>query len=313
MKLNICVFFYICLLFFSEAAHAVQLRVVANVNGSMISSLDLENKVKPILHEKGLSGQSPESNAEVAKIYRETLDKMIQEKLIVSEAKRTGFSLRPDYVEQHYQSIVKNSGMKEEEFLKTVARQGVSKGYILEEIEVGAIMQAFIEKNFKKKEVVVTDADIKKYFDEHRNNYAQKTGICNISMIVYPNKKTAEDYSKRIAAGQISFKEAARRVTVGPNKEGGGSLGSMHVSELAPGIRQAIAPITKGATPLLGTGDTFAQIYVNSCQMQKGSQIKMTDKIKEEIKAKLSKPNYDKEIAEYAKELNKKAIIDIRY
>ncbi len=313
MKLNICVFFYVCFLFFSEAAHAVQLRVVANVNGNMISSIDLENKAKPRLYEKGLLGKSPESSAEVAKIYRETLDKMIQEKLIISDAKRTGFSLRPDYVEQQYQNIVKRSGMKEENFLKSVARQGVTKSYILEEIEVGAIIQAVIEKNFKKKEVVVTDADIKKYFDEHRNNYAQKTGICNISMIIYPNAKTAQDYSKRIASGQISFKEAARRVTVGPNKEGGGSLGSMHVSELAPGIRQAIAPITKGATPLLGTGDTFAQIYVNSCQMQKGSQIKMTDKIKEEIRLQLQKPNYDKELAEYAEELSKKAIVDIRY
>ncbi len=313
MRLNTLVFLSLCLLIFSEAAHAVQLRVVANVNGSMISSLDLENKVKPILYERGLQGKKPENNEQVDKLYRETLDRMIQEKLVVAQAKKTGFNLKPGFVENQYQNIVKRSGMNEEQFLKSVAKQGVSKSYILDEIESSAIIQAVIEKNFDKEDLLVSEEAIQAYFNENRSKYAQKTGICNISMIIYPDAKTAKRYNERILSGNISFSAAARQVTVGPNKEGGGSLGSMHVKDLAPVIQQVIAPITKGASPLLPMGDTFGQVYVNSCQMQKASSVKMTDQIKESIRSILEKPLYDKVITEYAKELNERAIIDIKY
>ncbi len=313
MKLNFLVFLSLCLLLLSETTQAVQLRVVANVNGSMISSLDLENKVKPILFQKGLQKKSAAESEEVAKIYKETLDKMVQEKLIISQANRDGLNLKPEFIENQYQAIVKRSGLSEDEFLKSVAKQGVTKSYILSEIEIGAITKAIIEKNFKEEEFTVTDEQIKAHFEKTKSKYAQKTGICNLSMIIYPDAKTAQSYNKRIAAGQISFRDAAKRVTVGPNKEGGGSLGSMHVKDLAPAIQHAIAPITKGATPLLPMGDTFGQVYVNSCQVQKTSSIKMTDEIKESIRSTLQEPLYDKVLAEYAKELNKKAIIDIRY
>ena len=71
----------------------------------------------------------------------------------------------------------------------------------------------------------------------------------------------AEKWARDIASGKVTFQQAARSVSIGPNAEGGGDLGFMALSDMAPGMLDQVSRMKKGdVSPLLSMNATKVQI-----------------------------------------------------
>ena len=65
-------------------------------------------------------------------------------------------------------------------------------------------------------------------------------------MLIYPVEADAEKWARDIASGKVSFRDAVRAVSIGPNAQEGGDLGFMALSDMAPGMMEQVSRMKKG-------------------------------------------------------------------
>jgi peptidyl-prolyl cis-trans isomerase SurA len=67
-----------------------------------------------------------------------------------------------------------------------------------------------------------------------------------LSIILVGSREDAEQLHGEVVSGQRSFTEAARKYSVGPGADAGGSLGEMALAELGAPIRSAVSGLSTG-------------------------------------------------------------------
>ncbi len=81
--------------------------------------------------------------------------------------------------------------------------------------------------------ITVSDADVKKYYDEHESE--MQTGeTVEASHILVAEEAEALAILEKIRAGEVSFEDAAKAHSTCPSKERGGSLGAFGRGQMVP-------------------------------------------------------------------------------
>lgn len=296
-------------------AQAVPLaRVVAVVNGDMITERELDKAVAPQLAKEGLNSAKPGDSGEIERIKKSVLDNMINEKVMLQAAQKQGISVSDDQVDAAFQGAMRDSQLSEEEFRRQIAAQGLNEEEFRARLRNGLISQSLVRRMVLNK-VVVTRDEVDAYYREHSG--AMPSGQVRIALLIYPSDVDAEDWARRIGSDRNRFLDAARKLTVGPNQEGGGDMGVMDVADLAPALRMAVSELKEGqVSPLFATQVSMAQI----CLLERieggngdDSRAGPDDVTRARIEEVLAQPRLQARLADYLRELRSKALVDIRY
>lgn len=92
----------------------------------------------------------------------------------------------------------------------------------LAQVEKDLLTQMTINKVLS--EVTITDEDAKKYYDEHSEEFKEKSTVSAKHILVDSEEKCAE-VKNSIENGELTFEEAAMKHSTCPSKEQGGNLG----------------------------------------------------------------------------------------
>ena len=231
-------------------------RIVAVVNGDMITARELDKALQIELAGQKLDpSKNPQLTGEVRKAV---LDRMINDKIILQEADKEKITVSDEEVDAALDQIVKDSRLERDVFLRQMAKEGLSEKDFRDRLYVQLVSQRLMARNVVSK-VVVTEDEINDYYRKNMAGFA--SGRARVGMLVYPADADAEKWARDIASGKVTFQQAARSVSIGPNAEGGGDLGFMALSDMAPGMLDQISRMKKGdVSPLLNMNATKVQI-----------------------------------------------------
>jgi peptidyl-prolyl cis-trans isomerase SurA len=252
------------------------------------------------------------------KVREETLNQLINEKLADQEVRRLNLSVSEAEVDQALERIKEANHYTDAEFREALGRQGMSPITYRQELKEQILRSKLVNLSVKSK-IVVTEADVKAYFDENQESYRgeRKYHLRNIIMVP-PAMATAEERAsvgrkmeavrQEFLAG-ADFGQLARQYSESPLAEGGGDLGLFSPETMAADIRAAMEGLEAGeVTPVLDTDQGYQLFYVEEIVTVSG---KTLEEAAPEIEDKLYKEIVNQKYQEWLEELRNQAHIKV--
>lgn len=288
--------------------------VKAKVNGEIITQVDLDEAVKAQVHrylQTNRITSSQVAQREIEKIQRQTLDDLIDRKLILSEFKAKGLQIQDDHIDGSVNDVIQSRYQGDrDKFLDALKQQGMSLNQFRkvqeEQIAVRALQSQFIHR---PGDAFVLPQEKKRIYNEIKNEYIGE-GTMRFQMITIPKLKiqrTKEQQKQlvhkirgKIAAGQ-RFSSVAKDYSedqyassggfvVGPNGER-----DFRPSMLSPNMGKAAKNLgIETVSQVIDDGIAWRLIMVNSRKSGAvPSQKELEKVIENRIAARKKKANMD--------------------
>jgi parvulin-like peptidyl-prolyl isomerase len=209
-------------------------QIVAVVNDEIITYSELEKILSPVFEQYEQIYSGAELFTMLQKARRDVLTHLVEEKLILQEAKRQKVreQLGDDFAKEVEQSIagVKAKFPSGEEFEKGLRRQGFTmEGYRAQE-EQRALVRAMLIKEVSTR-CSVSPSEIRAYYEAHPQEFTEgeKIHVSQIWIKDTPEKpeeaeRQVREILSRLDAGE-SFAELARKYSHCPYARKGGDWG----------------------------------------------------------------------------------------
>jgi foldase protein PrsA len=208
---------------------------VASVNGTNISKTDLYDRL-------------------VATGGTQTLDGMIQEKLVEQAAKDAGVSVTADEIDKQIAKIRDNLG-GQDQLQQAMDSQGVTMDALKQNITMNLLMTKVMNKDTK-----TDDASLQKYFQDNLKKFDERQ--VHAQQIVTKTIEEAKAAKAEVDKG-TDFATVAKAMSQDSSKDNGGDLGFVPRGQME-GMWDDIAfntPVNQVAQPLQMT-DGFHVIKV---------------------------------------------------
>lgn len=191
-------------------------RVVAIVNDDPILSSEVDERFDA--YEAG-QGQPITDPAAVKELRDQILQQLIDEKIILDEAKKQNMTAPEEQVKAQVDEAVKNTQGRfpdEKTFLEELKKQGTSveqlKTRYAEEIRKQILAQKLVDREIRSK-IKLTDTDVDTFYAKHKSELPKKSGSYHLAQILVRPKP---DATKR-AAAKGRAREALTRLQAGDN------------------------------------------------------------------------------------------------
>ncbi len=304
-----CVFCALMLVWgsFGVKAEVVD-RVVAVVNGEIITLFELNQKIKPYL--KRFQGQEigPEEKKSILDVKRKTLDKMVENVLIQQKAEEYGIEVTDMEVDNRVRQIKNRNKLDNENFEQELKKRGMTREEYAQKIKRNILRHRLIQAMVKRK-VVVTDEEIRTYYKKHKGDYTQEKKA-QLSLILLPDLDKAKEIYRLLQKEEISFKQAAVEFSVGPRAEEGGDLGYVDWSSMNESFKKALQGVEpKEITEPFEFRDNVALLQLRKLQEGKAKPL---SEVRKKISDQLYKKKFSQQYDDYLTQLKEEAVIDIR-
>lgn len=206
-------------------------RAVAVVNGEPIALSDFQEALDEIRSVgKGFFVDKERANS----LKRDLLERMIDTRLLLQEARRRRIVLDPKVAEASIDLARREypPGGLEEELLK----QGKSLEDYLKETGSSLLLRKLLKREVVDR-IAVSREEVEKYYEEHRDQFRKPEEV-RVRQIVTKTEEDAEKLRKMIMRG-ASFEELARKHSLGPEAKEGGDLGYFPRGRMPPAIEEA--------------------------------------------------------------------------
>jgi len=284
-------------------------RIVAVVNGEMISQFDLEMASTPDLMQARIDPRNPANADKVQEVMRGTLEKMITDIIVVQEAERMHISAPERDVTAELEGMAKRARLEVPELLEQLDKQGMKEDMVRDRLRKRILQQRLLA-NMVGRKVIVSQDEVAKEFASMGGVYTLPGQIA-FAVLIYPPNMDAAAASKDIAAGKISFEEAVKRVSMGPRRAQGGKLDAMPENDVAPPLRAAMEGVAVGGiTKVFDYEGMKTQLKV--LERIDGKRLTSLEEAAPYVEEKLREPRLQQRYKDYLDQLRKKALVEIR-
>ena len=196
--------------------------VVATVGGEPIRAAELNRRL-------GAAVRGKKYDREVLPIFQaQALADLVDRRLVLAYARRTQSGATDEGIDKALVQLQRNLGVQQRSLADYLREQGLSEAELRQEIAWRLTWESFLAR-------YRTGARLKSYFEAHRRELdgtelsvshvllcpAADAGARAVEELV----KRAEAIRQEVAAGKLSFEEAARKHSAGPSSKEGGRLG----------------------------------------------------------------------------------------
>ena len=223
-------------------------RIVAVVNDDAITSSDLDERLRLAITASGLS-----DSAEMrSRFSREVLRNLIDEKLQLQEAKRLNITVSDAEINEGITRIAKQNNMAADAFLAMLARSGVSKGALQNQLRAGLAWNKVTDRKIRPA-IRVGDADVDALVERVKSR--QGRSEIQLAEIFLPVDNPAQegqvaDLANRLVAQirerQAPFQAVARQFSKGTGAGSGGLVGWVGEGQLPAELDKAAFAMNRG-------------------------------------------------------------------
>lgn len=300
----------------TEALCVVVDKIVVVVNDEVITQREVTRLLVPIYekYEKEYTGKKLENK--MLEAEDTIIDQLIDDKLILSEAKRRGIEATEKEIERKVQTI-KERFNTEEQFREALAKENLSLSELRDRATNDTIKSKLVQNEMGGK-VVITPSEVRKYYDDHIGDFTEsaKALVLNI-LIKKKNEERKEEESKfliekikEFAKRGDDFEALAKEYSEGPNAKEGEKMGLVEKGQMIKEIDDAIFSLEAGGISDIVKSPLGYHIFkVTEKTPEKVIDFEI---VKYEIEDLIYKEKIDKNLKKWLKELRRNAYISIK-
>ena len=180
------------------------------------------------------------------------LDQLINKELIFLDARKNLLEMDPEFKEE------------------------------LEQLKKELLSNFYVEKFLR--DVKVKEEDVRKYFQEHPEEFAGEETVSARHILVESEEK-AKDILAKIQAGEVTFEDAAKAFSTCPSAQHGGDLGEFGRGQMVPEFDSACFSMSEGEV----RGPVKTQFGYHLIKLEKKNEAKPVtfEKVREDLTQKL--------------------------
>ncbi len=303
-------------LLFLPSMHAAEVieRIVAVVNDEIITDRDLDLIMAPVTAQYRTIYTGGELDARMRAARQEFLNKLIEEKLILSEAKRRQVILKDAEVDE-MMTEVRTKFPTRELFLKALEDQGLTEKKLWNRFRDQIMTQKYMNYEVRSK-ISVSPGEISEYYKAHEGEFEQGRRVKLLQILVREGARSDEE-AKQFADSLVSqlesgksFDELAKAYSEGTEAAEGGSMGWVEKGQLLGEIDDKIFELEEGQTtaPI----KSALGYHIFKVIEKQDSAVKPIADVRSEIHDVLFKEKVKKKLDSFIGNLRKNAYISIR-
>lgn len=299
-----------------KTPEAIQKTTLAKVGNEKITRGQLDERMVPVIEAlKKQYGDDIEKNEQAKEMLKnqqtQNLDTMVSEKVFLQKAKELKLVPEEAKLKEEVDAKIKeikemynNDEAKYQEALKA---SNLTDETVVDYLKEQIIMTKVLEHIFK--DVTVSDEEIKKYYDENKEQFTQKPGA-KLAHILVKTEQEAKDIKKQYDNG-AKFEDLAKKYGTDGTKDSGGDLGFVEYEsqELDADFLNAAKTLKEGEVS--GPVKTqFGFHLIKATELKKDPVVTPFEEVKEDIKDYLlqKKKNeaYSNNLEQWKKDLDVK-------
>lgn len=239
------IFAIFCTASYGYATEKVVNKIVAIVNDEIITQSEVEESMLAFVKDYQVRYGEEETENRLSEAKSDALNRLIEEKLILQEAKKRNIKINEVDVEQRLEEVKKRFP-SEEEFDKAISESGIS----IEKLRIkyrDQLMMKTLVSGIVANGIRITPTQIAAYYYGHKDEFtkAQKVKF-RIILLRFRERQDkavvrtfAEEILKKINSGE-DFATLAKQYSEGPNAQEGGEMDFVTKGSMAKEIDDAI-------------------------------------------------------------------------
>lgn len=305
------IFPVVVLVFFSSPCFSLTVdvdKVLAVVNDEVVTMSDYGRFIAKAYQ-----------TAEREKVSEQYLKTLIEEKLILQEAKRRGYDATEEEISINIASFLEQTGMLEKEFEGLIAAENMSKSDYRALLKENLISLKCIEKEVNAK-VIVSEVELTGYYETNKTRFieSQEKFLVMAIVIKLSNTPTVTEITDlKIRSLRIyselkngeSFEKQVHKYADEHVKSLGGILGEFEKGTLIPVLDEKIFSMKEGdISEPLWTRDA---VYILKIARKTGMVYTPLDKVRDEVYASVYEEKREDAFSGWMKALWERSSISI--
>lgn len=301
-----------------SSGEAVVDRIVAVVNQEIITLSEVERMVGHLKQEIE-GGDRLERRSRANELSRMALERLIEEKLIDQEAKRSGIKTTAKEIDSAIEDIKRRNSATQEDMERALARDGLTLEAFKKEIEKKITRSKMIQWAVKV-ELNVGEKELRDFYlknaDRYRTEESYRPGHI---LFKVPTEATPEEVREirakcqrvltKIKAGE-DFGELAILYSEDISSKDKGDLGFFKKGELLPVFEKEALRLKIGEVS--GIVRTDFGFHIIKLLDRKGTDPLPYEEVKEKVRADYLDREFEKGLKQFLTKLREKSIIEIK-
>jgi len=307
---RIGIFIWALVLFFGTSIHIraeVVDRIVAVVNNDIITLSELNKAIEPYKAKLEAAQTTAEQKKQLlSKLQSDILKQLVDASLTKQEAAKFKIEVTEKEVDNAINNFKKANNLTDITLERGLAAEGLTMDDYRKRMK-DQILQSLLVNQAVRSKIIVTDADIKAYYEENQDKFygIRKYQLRNI---LTSTKGDMDRVVSRLEQG-VDFQDLAKEYSIGSNASEGGDLGIFDIQSFSSEIKTALENIDKGEyTSVINTGGAFQIIYVEDV-IKEGNQ--SLEEAEPKIREILFRSLGEKQFTDWLEKLKKNAHIKL--
>lgn len=205
-------------------------RIVAIVNKDSITQSEADAFLNLIIMQLSQRYQGKELEQRIEDEKKELIGKMIEERVILQEAKRKKLEARADMVKKRLEEA-RRSYSSDEEFQQSLKLKGLTISDLEKRMGEQMMLRGLIEQEVRSK-IVISPDEVTVYYEKHKDDFLQPE-MRSIESLYFEDENIVEKLVEDLKTDS-DFKQLAERYKLAYAKD------ALSMSQLRPEIREAI-------------------------------------------------------------------------
>lgn len=276
--------------FFASAEEAN--KIIAVVQDEVITQQELDYNLLPLYEQYRAVYQNRDLDRKLKKAKKDILEQMIENKLILQEAKKTGIEATAEDIEKEI-AKAKKGFSSSEEFTKTLKQENLNIQKLRERYEEQIMIRKTIQ-NYLVRKINITPEEIASYYEEHIDDWTQPQRV-KVRMISLRSKDEAIEALNKLRTGGEFSEGEIKFITKG---------------EMVPQIDNVIFNLKIGEFSGLVKTEVGYHIFKLEGKQQK--EVSKLVEVRDKIENILWQKKSAEEFSKWMEELRKNAYIEIK-
>lgn len=226
-------------------------KIVVVVNNEIITQREIDRMAGPVYEQYRALYYGDELVKKVEEARLGIINQLIEDKLILSEAKRLNIEVTDDEVELRVNDIRKHFNSKED-FEAALLEQGLMLKDLRARYREQIMTRRLIDQRIGSR-ITISPSEVSDYYNKHLNEYIQPEEIRLRNILIRPRSglepakalALAKEVLRRLSEGG-DFAGLAKEYSEGPNAKEGGLMGYIKKGDLLPEIEAIVFNLKEG-------------------------------------------------------------------
>lgn len=254
----------------ASAAETVD-RIVAIVNEDIIRLKELDAAFEPVARQIYAENYEPEKEQKVLYEKRiEVLNQLIEETLADQVIQQKGITVSSTEIDNAIEQIKSRNYYTDEDLQRYLSMSGMDMEAYRDEIRQQILRSKLMNQEVKSS-IVITESDIREYYESHAEKYKPKPTY-RLKNIFVSHGEASDDDGRPQARQKIedamaalnnshAFEDVAEEYSEAGNATDGGELGNFEISDLQEEIQPVIQKLAPGEFSSIVETDRGFQIF----------------------------------------------------